>query len=104
PGAIFSALPGEGRSASEQPAIDEEAGAFRNLVVELHRGRVRLVGLPVDARRAGLAGALVDALDEGAAHARAARRRIREQVLQIAARRNRRRAAMEQIMGKPEEP
>src|SRR5258705_13025084 len=54
-----------GRISQHLP-IDEESRTLGNPVVELHRGRVGLVGLPVDARRACVPCAIVDRLDERA--------------------------------------
>src|SRR5689334_12634325 len=51
-------------AASQQLAIDHEAGPLRDLVVEPHRGVVGLMGLPVDARTSGVRGLFVDAVDQ----------------------------------------
>ena len=54
--------------------------------------------LPVDARRAGSLGLFIDRVDQRPADAFATRRLAGEQVLHVATRRNRRRAAMEEVM------
>jgi len=72
------------------PAIDNKAIPLRHLVVERPCGRVGLVRLPVDARRAGVARALIDRLDQRPADAAAARCLHGEQVLQVADRREQR--------------
>lgn len=54
---------------------------FGEAVVELHRGVVRFVGVPVDAGSVRQAGLFADAFDQSAADPPAARRRSREQVL-----------------------
>src|ERR1700739_4584157 len=48
---------------SEQLSVDQEAGALGDLVIELHRGLIGFVGLPVDATRAGEFGLFVDSAD-----------------------------------------
>ena len=58
---------------SQQLAIDHEAGVLGDLVVELHRGVVGLVRLPVHPGRSGEFCLLIDAVDEGPADALAAR-------------------------------
>src|SRR5260221_3728620 len=83
-------------------AVDDESRALRDLVVEPHRRRVRLVRLPVDARRTGLARLRVDRLDQRAPDTLAARRLAGEEILQIAGRSDHRRAAMKDVMDEAE--
>ena len=48
---------------SEQLSVDKEAGALGDLVIELHRGVIGFVGLPVNATRSGEFGLFVDSVD-----------------------------------------
>ena len=57
---------------SEQLAVDDEAGAFRDLVVQALRGGVGLMCLPVNPRRARVLGAFIHAMDQRRPHALAA--------------------------------
>src|SRR6185437_3887208 len=83
-------------------AVDDEARAFRDFIVERHRRQVGLVGLPVDARRAGFSRPLIDGLDQGATNAFAACRLSGEEVLQIAGRADHDGAAMKEIVNQTE--
>lgn len=85
---IENARAGDGRglrswqgSGSQLRAVGEKAGARGDLVVEEHSLLVRLVRLPVDPRRAGALGFVVDREDERATHALPARFGTREQIL-----------------------
>src|ERR1700692_5074699 len=83
-----SVTPGCGKlpTPSEQLAVDDEPGALGDLVVERSRGEVGFVGLPVDARRSGELCLPLNALDQRATDAFAARGLGGEQILQIAER------------------
>src|SRR6266404_5856964 len=74
----------ESESSSEQFAIDDKSGVLRDLVIKLHRGEVRLVCLPVYARRSGKLRLLIDSIDQCSAHTFSARGLAGEQILQIA--------------------
>src|SRR5664279_5656600 len=83
---------------SERLPIDQEPRSFGYAVVEPHRGRVRLVRLPVDAKRTCFRGRRVDPLDERFPDTASARVSARVEILQVAALRDRDRAAMEEIV------
>lgn len=48
-------------------SVDDEAGVLGQVVIELTRGGICLMGVPVDADGVGLAGLLIDVFNEGAA-------------------------------------
>src|SRR3954451_1666314 len=88
---------------SEDLAIDDEAGTFRDPVVQALRREIGLMRLPIDARRSRELGALVDAMDQRRGDTLAARGLKREQILQIAGWLDRGGAAMKQIVRQPEQ-
>src|SRR5882762_4312004 len=88
---------------SDLLTIDDEARALGHLVVELHGGRVGLVGLPVDAWGSCLLCAFIDGFDESMADALTARRLGGEQVLQVADGGDMDRAAVEKVVHQTEE-
>src|SRR5579864_17558 len=87
--------------ASKYLAVDDEAGALGDLVVQRLRGVVGLVRLPVNARHARLARLLVDLADQRPANSLSARGSIGEEILQVTNRRDRGGRAMEEIMHQP---
>src|ERR1700733_1977521 len=89
---------------SKYLAVDDEAGSLRDLVVERLRGLVGFVRLPVDARRSGLARAPIEIGDEGSANSLSTRRRVTEEIQQIADGRDRCCRAMEKIMRQSDQP
>ena len=93
-----------GLRADRRAVVDEEARLLRDLVVEAHRGRVGLVRLPVHAGRARGGGGREDLLDERATDALAALVDAREEILQVAARCDRARAAVEEVVREAHEP
>ncbi|CAM2138133.1 hypothetical protein PT2222_100135 [Paraburkholderia tropica] len=72
------------RRASNVLAIHDEAGLHRDVVVKAHGGVIRLVRMPVDARRVRGLRMRVHRFDQRASYALAAHVRRREQILQIA--------------------
>src|SRR6266478_700519 len=87
------------RSGSQARAVDNEARAHADLIVELLGKGVRLMRLPVDARRAGRCRALIDTVDQSSSDTLSPCLLAREQVLQVADRREQGGAAMKNIMG-----
>src|SRR5579871_4272808 len=91
------------RSGNEAAAIDQEAGFLGDLVIEMHRRFVALVGLPIDPRSAGLLGAVIDRLDQRAGDALFAGFLGGIEVLHVAERLDGDRAAVKQEMGQAEQ-
>src|SRR5262249_15057934 len=85
PGGMVNATVMVGReSKSEKLAILNEAGAFRQLVVERAGAAVGFVGQPIDAAGAGGARPLLNRCDQRAAEPEIARAFGDEQILEIA--------------------
>src|ERR1039458_8779020 len=83
-------------NASEQLAVNHKAGVLGDLVVELLRGVVGLVRLPIHAAQAGTPRLFINAVDKCSADASSACRVVGKQILQIADRLDGGRAAVEQ--------
>src|SRR5262245_33681022 len=74
----------EGAVSSESLAIHDESGMLGQLIIESHGRDVRMVRLPVHARRSLGSRAIINGFDQTAADAIAAQLRRSEKVLQIA--------------------